>query len=114
MRSRHAIPREVYEEEHIEEHLVFAVGNNDQVWKKVSSSEEVIFSTTMEGPTFVYRIPVTRFDHRYYTICARNGRVTVLCWGGVFIVEWAQPLHSRKIQPAEISTVAGMPYGSLC
>ena len=33
-RSLRAIRREVYKEEHIEERLVFAVGNDDQDWKK--------------------------------------------------------------------------------
>ena len=34
-RSRRAIPREVHKEEHIEERLGFAVGNDDRDWKKV-------------------------------------------------------------------------------
>ena len=89
-RSLHAIPGEVHKEEHIEERLVFAVGNDDQDWKKVS--DEVTFSTTKEGPTFEYRTPVTRFDHIYSAICARSGRVSVLCWGGFFAGEWAQSI----------------------
>ena len=35
LRSRHAIPREVRKEEHIEERLVFAVGNGDRDCKRV-------------------------------------------------------------------------------
>ena len=74
----------------MEERLVFAVGNDDQDWKKVS--DEVTFSTTKEGPTFVYRTPVTRIDHRYSAIRARSGRVSVLCWSGFLVVEWAQSI----------------------
>ena len=55
----------VHKEGHIEESLVFAVGNDDQDWKKVIFSDEVTFPTTKEGPTFVHRTPVTRFDHRH-------------------------------------------------
>ena len=69
MRYRRAIPREVHKEEHVEERLVFAVGN-DQDWKKVIFSDEV---------TFVYCTPVTRFEHRYSAIRARSGRVSVSC-----------------------------------
>ena len=62
LRSRRAIPREVHKEDHIEERLVFAVGNDDRDWKKVIFSDEVTFSTTKEGPSFVYRPPGTRFS----------------------------------------------------
>ena len=113
LRSRRAIPREIHKEEHIEECLVFVVGNDDQDWKKVIFSDEVTFSITKEGPTFVYRHPGTRFDQRTSTIRARSGRVAVSCWGGFLVVEWAQS-HWWKIQPAEMSTVAETPYGSLC
>ena len=74
---------EVHKEEHIEERLVFAVGNDDRDWKKVIFSDEVTFSTAKEGPTFVYRPPGTRFDHRYSAIRARSGRVSMSCWGWI-------------------------------
>ena len=75
MKSRLAIPREVHEEEHIEERLVFAMGNGDRYWRKVFFS--------VEGPTFVYRSPGTRFDHRYSAISARSGVVSVSCSGWI-------------------------------
>ena len=75
LRSRRAIPREV----HTEERFVLVVGNDDRDWKKVIFSDEVTFSTVKEGPTFVYRPPGTRFDHRYSAIHARSGRVSMLC-----------------------------------
>ncbi|KAJ4426984.1 hypothetical protein ANN_26783 [Periplaneta americana] len=50
LRSRCAIPREVHKEGHIEEHLVFAVGNGDRDWKRVIFSDEVTFSTTRKDP----------------------------------------------------------------
>ena len=80
LRSRPVIPREVHEE-HIEQRSVFAAGNDDQDWKKVIFSDELTFSTTKEEPTFVYRPPGTRFDHRYSVIHARSCRVSVSCWG---------------------------------
>ena len=46
-------------------------------------SNEVTFSTTKEGPTFVYHTSVTRFDHRYSANRARSGRVSVSCWGWI-------------------------------
>ena len=72
---------EVHKEEHIEERLVFAMGNSDPDWKKVIFSVEVTFSTTKEGPTFVYRSPGTRFDHRYTAISTQSGVASVSCWG---------------------------------
>ena len=51
LRSRRVILREVHKE-HIEERLVFAVGNDDEDWKKVIFSDKVTFSTTKEGTHF--------------------------------------------------------------
>ena len=45
LRSRRAIPREVHKEVRIEGRFVFAVGNDDQDWKKVIFPDEVTFST---------------------------------------------------------------------
>ena len=79
LRSRRAILREVHKEEHIEEHLVFAVGKWYRDWKRIGLifSDEVIFSSTKEGPIFVDHPPGTRFDHRYSAIRAQSGRVSV-------------------------------------
>ena len=82
MRSRRAIPREVHQEEHIEERLVFVVENDDRDWKKKIFSDEVTFSTK-KGPTFVYRPPGTRLDHRYSAIHVRSSKVSVSCWGWI-------------------------------
>ncbi|KAJ4446693.1 hypothetical protein ANN_13390 [Periplaneta americana] len=60
LRSRRAIPREAHKKEHVEERLVFAVGNGDRDWKRVIFSDEVTFSTTKEGPTLVYRPSVEK------------------------------------------------------
>ena len=51
--------------------------------KKVFFSVGVTFSTTQEGPTFVYRPLSTRFDHRYSAIRARSGGISVSCWGWI-------------------------------
>ena len=83
------------------------------IGKKVFFSVEVTFSTTKEGPTFVYDPLGTRLDHRYSTIRARSGIVSVSCWGGFLIVEGRNPSHSREIHSAEISIVSGMLYCSL-
>ena len=113
LRSRRAIPREVQKEEHIEERLIFEMGIGDRDWKKVIFPVEVTFSTTKEGPTFVYRPPGNRFDHRYSAIRVRSGRVCHV-GGGFPFVERALSSHFREIQSAEISMVAGTLYGSLC
>ena len=57
------------------------MGIGDRGWRKVIFSVKVTFSTTKEGPTFVYRPPSTRFDHRYSAIRAWGGRISVSCWG---------------------------------
>ena len=77
------VHKEVHKEEHKEERLVFAMGNGDRDWKKQFFSVEVTFSTTKEGPTFVYRPTGTRFDHRYSANRARSGVVSVSCWGWI-------------------------------
>ena len=92
LKSQLAIPREIHKEEHIEERFVFAMGNGDRDWKKVIFSVQVTFSTTKEGPIFIYHPSDTRFHHRYSAIRARSGVVSVSCWGGFLIVEWAQSI----------------------
>ena len=91
LRSRRAIPREVHKEENIEEHLIFAVGNDDWDWKKVIFSDEVTSSTTKEGPIFVYRPPGTRFVHIPPFV---PEVVEYLCrvGGGFLVVESAQSI----------------------
>ena len=42
---------------------------------------EVSFPIEREGPTFVYRRPGSRYDHKYSAILARSGRVSMSCWG---------------------------------
>ena len=79
-KSRRAIPREVHKKEHIEERLVFEMGNCDRDCKKGIFIVEVTFSTTKEGPTFVYRPPGTRFDNRHSAIRTRSCRESVSCW----------------------------------
>ena len=89
LRSQRAIPREVHEEEHIEERLVFAVENDDRDWKKVFFSDEVTFSTTTQGPTFVYR------STGIYSIPSFLAEVVeYLCRvrGGFLVVEWVQSI----------------------
>ena len=111
LRSRRAINTEVHKEEHIEERLIFAMGNDDRDWKKG------IFLT--KSPFLVHR----KDPLLYIVLLAPDSTTDIppfvveyLCrvGGGFLVVEWAQSLHSREIQPAEISTVAGTPYGSLC
>ena len=52
----------------------------------------VTFSTIKEGPSFIYRSPGTRFDHRYSAIRSRNGRVPCRVRGGFLVIEWAQSI----------------------
>ena len=61
------------------------------IGKKVFFSVEVTFSTTKEGPTFVYRPPSARFDNRYTAIRARSDRISVSCWG------WISPCWTGTI-----------------
>ena len=102
-------------EEHIEELLVFAMGNVIGIGKKVfffclkssvllQRKDPLLYivllapDSTTDTPPFVPEV------------------VEYLCrvGDGFLVVEWVHPSHSREIQPAEISTVAGTLYGSLC
>ena len=87
LRSRLVIPREVHKEEHIEERwkMVFGI-------MKVFFSVEVTFSTTKEGPIFLYRPPGTRFDHIYSAIRARSVEYLCRVGGGFLAVERAQSI----------------------
>ena len=108
MRNRLRAARWVLKEEHIEERLVFAMGNCDRDCKKGIFIVEVTFSTTKEGPTFVYRPPGTRFDHIYSAISARSGKVSALCWGCISLrgmgtihrICWKfnQQIHQRLLE----------------
>ena len=45
LRSRRVIPREVHKEEHVEEHLVFEMGNRDRDWKSIREEPAYTNST---------------------------------------------------------------------
>ena len=116
MKSRLSNPREVHKEEHIEERLVFAVGNDDRDWKNVFFYQ-VTFSTTKEGPTYIYIYIVLLAPYSTTDIAPFVPEaVEYLCRVGVDFTPWNEhnPSHSREIRPAEISTAAGTPYGFLC
>ena len=113
LRSRRTIHREIHKEEHIEERLVFAVGNDDRDWKKYFFLTKSPFLLERKDPLlYIVRLSDSTTDTPPFV----PEVVECLCRVGVVFSSWNghSPSHSREIQPAKISTVAGMPYGSLC
>ena len=106
LRSRCAIPREVHKEEHIKERLVFAMGNDDQDWKKVIFSDDVSFFY-YKGRTSLLYIILLSPDPTTDTPPFVPEVVEYLCRVGVDFSSWNghNLSNSREIQPAEINNV---------
>ena len=92
LRQQRAIPREVHKEEHIEERLGLAVGNADRNWKKVYFFLTKSPFLLQRKNTLLYMALLSP-DTPLTAIRARSGRVSVSCWGGFFVVEWAQSIE---------------------
>ncbi|PSN30693.1 hypothetical protein C0J52_24913 [Blattella germanica] len=81
IRSRRTATKEHLKIEHIVDRLAYGTIRQDFDWRNVIFSDEVVVSSSNDGPPRVYRIDDHRYDERFVARLYKSGRVSVACWG---------------------------------
>ncbi|KAJ4428346.1 hypothetical protein ANN_24365 [Periplaneta americana] len=81
IRCRRAVRREHLTMDHAVDRVAYATLRQNFDWRNFIFSDEVIVSSSNDGPALVYRMDGHRYDERFVGRLNRLGRVSVACWG---------------------------------
>ncbi|KAJ4435127.1 hypothetical protein ANN_23703 [Periplaneta americana] len=93
--------------------LAYATLRQDFDWRNVIFSDEVIVSSSNDGPALVYRMDDHRYDERFVRRLNRSGRASVACWARCHTMGQDFWNASTRFQPkaVEVSLVSSCSSG---